>query len=64
MIRQLRCCGLQAEDLLELRPGPDATTRYPFVTLEWSREWPYEEGWKAPQILLNQSAGKGIRTGR
>jgi SAM-dependent methyltransferase len=47
MIRLLRGCGLEVEDLLELRPGPDATTRYPFVTLEWARRWPCEEVWKA-----------------
>ena len=47
MIRLLRGCGLEIEDLLELRPGPDATTRYPFVTLEWARQWPCEEVWKA-----------------
>ncbi len=46
MIRLLRGCGLQLEDLLELRPEPGATTRYPFVTLEWSRQWPCEEVWK------------------
>jgi SAM-dependent methyltransferase len=47
MIRLLRGCGLEVEDLLELRPEPDATTRYPFVTLEWARTWPCEEVWKA-----------------
>ena len=46
MIRLLRGCGLQVEDLLELRPQPDATTRYPDATLEWSRQWPCEEVWK------------------
>jgi SAM-dependent methyltransferase len=38
------------EDLLDLRPGPDAITRYPFVTLEWARQWPSEEVWKARKI--------------
>jgi SAM-dependent methyltransferase len=47
MIRLLRGCGLEVEDLLELRPRQGATTRYPFVTLEWSRQWPCEEVWKA-----------------
>jgi SAM-dependent methyltransferase len=47
MIRLLRGCGFEVEDLLELRPGPDATSRYPFVTLEWARQWPCEEVWKA-----------------
>jgi SAM-dependent methyltransferase len=47
MIRLLRGCGLEVEDLLELRPGPGATTRYPLATLEWARQWPCEEVWKA-----------------
>jgi SAM-dependent methyltransferase len=50
MIRLLRGCGLEVEDLLELRPDPDATTRYPHVTLEWARQWPCEEVWKARKV--------------
>lgn len=46
-IRVLRRNGFEIEDLVELRPAPDATTRYPFVTLEWARQWPCEEVWKA-----------------
>jgi SAM-dependent methyltransferase len=46
-IRLLRRCGFDIEDLVEVRPPPTATTRYPFVTLEWSRQWPCEEVWKA-----------------
>jgi hypothetical protein len=33
--------------LLEVRPAAGATTRYPFVTLEWAGRWPCEEVWKA-----------------
>jgi SAM-dependent methyltransferase len=47
MIRLLRRCGLDVEDLIELRPPADATTRFPYVTLDWSRQWPCEEVWKA-----------------
>jgi len=55
MIRLLRNCGLEVEDLLEPRPGPGATTtRYPFVTLAWARQWPCEEVWKARKFSLNQ----------
>jgi SAM-dependent methyltransferase len=50
MIRLLRNCGLVVEDLLELRPGPDATTRYQYVALDWARQWPCEEVWKARRI--------------
>jgi len=46
-IRLLRHAGFEIEDLLDLRPAADATTRYPFVTLEWARQWPCEEVWKA-----------------
>ena len=65
MIRLLRGCGLEVEDLLELRPEPDATTRYPFVTLEWVRQWPCEEVWKARKSFLNQPApGRAISSVR
>lgn len=45
-IRLLRRSGFEIEDLLEVRPSVEATTRYPFVTLEWARKWPCEEVWK------------------
>jgi len=40
-------CGLEVEDLLELRPGPGATASHPLATIEWARQWPCEEVWKA-----------------
>jgi len=46
-IRLLRRHGFDVLNLVELRPGPDATTRYPYVTLEWARHWPSEEVWIA-----------------
>ena len=46
-IRLLRSHGFAIEDLIELRPAETATTRYPWVTLEWARQWPCEEIWKA-----------------
>jgi SAM-dependent methyltransferase len=45
-IRLLRSHGFDIEDLVELRPGPGATTTYDFVTLEWARRWPCEQVWK------------------
>ena len=45
-IRLLRGAGFEIEDLIEIQPPPDASTRYPFVTLEWARKWPTEEVWK------------------
>jgi SAM-dependent methyltransferase len=46
-IRLLRRCGFEVEDLIEVRPPEGATSRYPFVTLDWSRRWPCEEIWIA-----------------
>ena len=46
-IKLLRTSGFEIEDLVELRPAPEANTRYPFVTLDWARRWPNEEAWKA-----------------
>jgi hypothetical protein len=45
-IRLLRSCEFEIEDLVEVRPPLGATTPYPFVTLEWARQWPSEEVWK------------------
>lgn len=46
-IRLLRRSGFEIEDLIEVRPPATASrTRYPFVTLEWARQWPCEEVWK------------------
>ena len=45
-IRLFRANDLAVEELLELYPPADATTRYQFVTLEWARRWPSEEVWR------------------
>jgi SAM-dependent methyltransferase len=45
-IRLLRRAGFEIEELVEVRPELTATTGYPFVTLEWARQWPCEEVWK------------------
>ena len=47
MMRVLRDAGFEVEALHELRPPAGATARHPFVTLEWSRQWPCEEIWVA-----------------
>ena len=46
-IRLLRASGFEVLDLVEIQPPEDATTRYPFVTLDWARQWPSEQVWKA-----------------
>ena len=53
IIRLLRGCGLEVEDLPELRPEPGAATRYPFVTLEWGPAMAVRRSLESPQILLN-----------
>ena len=48
MIRLLRACGFEVEDLVEFSAPPDATTPSdPLATAEWARRWPIEEAWKA-----------------
>lgn len=47
MIALLRESGFEVEGLTEIRPPKDSETRYPLVTLQWSRSWPGEEVWKA-----------------
>lgn len=46
-IRVLRGNGFDIEDLIEVRPPESATTAYDYVTLEWARNWPSEEIWRA-----------------
>jgi SAM-dependent methyltransferase len=50
MIRLLRLCQLEVEDLLELRPPPAATASHPLATIDWARQWPCEEVWKARKL--------------
>ena len=46
-IRLLRASGFEVEDLVELRPGPDAKAVFEGICdLEWARRWPCEEVWK------------------
>jgi SAM-dependent methyltransferase len=47
MIRLLRRCSFDVEDLIEIRPAPGATASHPLATVGWARQWPSEEVWKA-----------------
>ncbi|HEX4009471.1 MAG TPA: class I SAM-dependent methyltransferase [Solirubrobacteraceae bacterium] len=47
LIALLRRCGLRVEELIEVQPPAESTTRYRHITLEWARRWPCEEVWKA-----------------
>jgi len=42
--------GFEVEALIELRPAEDATSRFPFVRLDWARRWPCEEIWRASRL--------------
>ncbi len=46
LIALLRRTGFEIEELIEVQPPPDATTRFPHATVQWARRWPYEEVWK------------------
>jgi SAM-dependent methyltransferase len=46
-IRVLRRSGFEIEDLIEVRAPEGGTTGAPFVTLQWARQRPSEEIWKA-----------------
>ena len=46
----LRANGFEVEALIELRPAEDATSRFPFVRLDWARRWPCEEIWRARRL--------------
>lgn len=50
MVRLLRDSGLVLEELIEVRPGADATTSYDYVNPAWARQWPCEEVWKARRV--------------
>ncbi len=50
LIALLRDSGFAIEQLIEVRPPPDATTHYDLVSLDWARKWPCEEVWRARRI--------------
>jgi SAM-dependent methyltransferase len=54
-IRVLGANGFVVEDLVEVRPPAGATAKYDFVTAEWARRWPSEEGWKARKMQTTSS---------
>lgn len=45
-IRLFRANKLEVEDFIELRAGPDAETRYEYITASWASRWPCEQAWK------------------
>jgi SAM-dependent methyltransferase len=51
MIRLLRRHGFEVCDLIEIQPPPGSTTKHTIASLEWARQWPCEEVWKARKPL-------------
>jgi SAM-dependent methyltransferase len=49
-IRLFRANEFVVEDLIELRPAPDATTSYELVPLDWARRLPAEHIWKVRKL--------------
>ncbi len=48
MIRLLRQCGFEIEELIDIQPPADAKpNRFDYISLEWSKRWPSEEIWRA-----------------
>ena len=47
VVNELTTRGFVVEDLIEPRPGPDATSTYRDAdALAWSRRWPAESIWR------------------
>jgi SAM-dependent methyltransferase len=56
-IRLFRAHGFEIDDLIELRPGPDATSSFrDDVDREWSRRWPGEQIWKVRKPVVAEGA--------
>ena len=50
-----RRSGFTVEDLVELRPTPDAGTTYTeYAKLEWARKWPAEHIWVVRKAEASQ----------
>ena len=47
MISLLRSSGFEVEALLEFQAPENSTSRWDLASLEWARQWPCEEVWKA-----------------
>ena len=50
MLRLLLDSGFAVEELIEVEVPEGSTTRYPWVPLDWARQWPCEEVWKARRV--------------
>ena len=50
MIKLLRSCGFDIEELIEIQAPEGARSTVPYLTVEWARKWPSEEVWKARKV--------------
>jgi SAM-dependent methyltransferase len=56
-IRLFRAHGFEIDDLIELRPGPDATSTFRDDNdREWYRRWPGEQIWKVRRLSVAEEA--------
>ncbi|MBV2365817.1 class I SAM-dependent methyltransferase [Streptomonospora nanhaiensis] len=46
MLRLLRSCGLEVEDMVEVRAPERPARDYDYLPAAWARRWPGEEVWK------------------
>jgi SAM-dependent methyltransferase len=46
-IQLLRAIGFTVDELIEVRPPPNASPRYRLVSVEWAQRWPSEDIWVA-----------------
>jgi SAM-dependent methyltransferase len=50
MVRLLRGCGFEVEDLIEVQAPEGAVSEYEWVSGEWAHRWPTEDVWKARKV--------------
>jgi SAM-dependent methyltransferase len=50
MIRLLRSCGFEIEDLIELQAPAEGGNEWSGVSLEWARRWPGQEAWTVRKV--------------
>lgn len=63
-VRALRHGGFTVEDLTELRPGPGASTPWPFVDRDWADRWPSECVWTARKAVETAPFGANRAPGQ
>jgi len=51
MIRLLRGCGFEVDELIEIFAPEDATdSAFAYAPAQWSKQWPVEEVWRARRV--------------